>query len=64
MTLEEMHRFDVGGSVDNGDASVSLTCMDCTNFHKWFKVEDAADSSQVKLADIWQAADEHYETHR
>lgn len=64
MTLEEMHQFEVGGSVDDGDADVSLTCLRCTDFHEGFKVSPVATGPLVKLADIWQAADKHYEEHR
>lgn len=64
MTLEEMHQFEIGGSVDDGDADVSLTCLRCTNFHEWFKVPETDDGPLLKLADLWQAADKHYEEHR
>lgn len=59
MKLEDLHHFDVGGSTDEGDADVSLTCLRCTNSVDWIPISTNENGRSTTLADLIGFAQQH-----
>lgn len=59
MRHEDLHHFDVGGSVDDGDASVSLTCLRCKDWVEWIEVGIFENSPAFTLADLIERGEKH-----
>jgi hypothetical protein len=59
MKLEDLYHFQVGGNLDDGDASISLTCTRCTDFHVWIEVGEEEGPTLAALEERAEVHAEH-----